>query len=28
LPAATESLKTQVLGLGEVLAGKTPRSCD
>lgn len=28
LPAAQESVKAQVLGLGDALAGKTPRSCD
>ena len=28
LPAATDSVKAQVLGLGEALAGKNPRSCD
>lgn len=28
LPAATEAMKTQVSGLDEALAGKTPRSCD
>lgn len=28
LPAATDSLRAQVLDLGDVLAGKTPRRCD
>jgi hypothetical protein len=28
LPAAQESVKAQVLGLGDALAGKTPRSCE
>lgn len=28
LPSATEGVKAQVLALGDLLAGKTPRSCD
>lgn len=28
LPAATDSLKAQVLGLGDALAGRSARSCD
>lgn len=28
LPAATDSVRTQVLALGEVLAGKSPRRCE